>query len=115
MPFTDKEIAHFSAVLKAHPCGYDRMDNLPTMDIHPDLVAELAKHGRRLDRIQVWKESGPLPTIQDYAPSSENELTQSVSLRVWIAKMINGMSLDELGFVRAAVDYVLTSRMLPRR
>jgi hypothetical protein len=48
--------------------------------------------------------------VQDYAPSSETELTQSVSLRVWIAKMINGMTLDELGFVRAAVDLVLKEK-----
>jgi hypothetical protein len=48
--------------------------------------------------------------VQDYAPSSENELTQSVSMRVWIAKMINGMTLDELGFVRAAVDLVLKEK-----
>jgi hypothetical protein len=48
--------------------------------------------------------------MTNYAPASETELTQSVSLRVWIAKMINDMSLDELEVVRASVEFVLTSR-----
>jgi hypothetical protein len=69
----------------------------------------MPKH-RRLDRIPIWKEGEPLPKVQDYAPSSETELTQSVSLRVWIAKMLNGMTLDELGFVRAAVDLVMKEK-----
>jgi hypothetical protein len=64
----------------------------------------------RLHRIPIWKEGDPLPVAQDYSPASENELTQSVSLRVWIAKMLNSMTLDELGFVRSSVDLVLARR-----
>jgi hypothetical protein len=68
---------------------------------------------RDIDAVSYWnqaKTDKKLPKAKDYAPSSENELTQSVSLRVWIAKMINGMTLDELGFVRAAVDLVLKEK-----
>jgi hypothetical protein len=75
-----------------------------------------------LERKTIWKEGEPLPEptgrigdgvmpgVKDYAPASETELTQSVSLRVWIAKMLNGMSLVELDVVRASVDLVLASR-----
>ncbi len=49
-------------------------------------------------------------TVVEYAPASENELTQSVSLRVWIAKAINDMSIDELEVVRSSVEFVFSSR-----
>jgi predicted phage-related endonuclease len=48
--------------------------------------------------------------VVEYAPASENELTQSVSLRVWIAKAINDMSIDELEVVRSSVEFVFSSR-----
>jgi hypothetical protein len=48
--------------------------------------------------------------VVEYAPSSNTELTRSVSLRVWIAKAINDMSIDELEVVRSSVEFVFSSR-----